>query len=109
MSGGRICSAGLSKHQPKPVAPALAHAAALNRAKAAAVAREAVGDAMTILMNDDAIVERAVAHRGDVVSQVHLHPWRATIGRGREVGVREAAAVLRLGIDGVVAAAAASV
>ena len=40
------------------------------------------------------------------VPEVHLHARTAAVGRRREVGVVRAAAILRFGVDGIVADAA---
>ena len=58
---------------------------------------------MTVLMDDDAVIEIAISLRICQVPQVHLHPGIAAIGRGSEIGIVDAAAVLRLGIDRIAA------
>ena len=73
-------------------------------------AREAVGDAVPVLVDDDPAVEVAVAYRRLAGPEVHLHPRAAAVrGGGGEVGVVRAASVLRLRLDVVAADAAAAV
>ena len=88
------------------VTVALTHAASLAGAHAVGVAGstgETVANTVGVLVDDNAVVEVAVEHGADLVPEVHPHPGALTVGRGGEVGVVVAGAVLGVGLDGVVA------
>ena len=81
----------------------------LQAADVAGPADQAVRDAVAVLVDDDAVVEVAVPSGVGLVPDEHLHARALAVGRGEEVGVVDAAAVLRLGPHVVVAQAAAAV
>ena len=100
------------EHHAEPVAPALAHATALQGEQGAGVARaagQAVRDAVAEFVDHDLAVQRAVAARRGEVEQVHLHPAGVAVRRGREVRVVGAGTILGIGLDRVVAQALAAV
>src|SRR5690606_22623169 len=99
-AGVRAGVAGLHReHEAEVVAPALAHLLGVREAAhAAGPADEAVRDAVAVLVQDDAVVEAAVAlDRVRVAGRardVHLHPRALAVGRREEVGVAGAGAIL---------------
>jgi hypothetical protein len=83
------------------VAPALAHAAALEDAEAAAVlgpAGEPVAETVRVLVDDDAGFEGAVAPGLGAVPHVHAHARLLAVGGRLEVGVVQACGVLVVGL-----------
>ena len=90
--------------QRENVAHALAERA---RDGPAHVADHAPGQAVAVFVPDNITVEVAVPVGIGAVPDVHLHARVRAVAGGGEVGVVHPAAVLRLGIDGVPARAAA--
>ena len=79
------------------VAPALSHSAGLQGVQAVAIGGatgQAVRQAVGVLVDDDAGVEGAVALRRGAGPDVHAHARHLAVGRGGEVGVVGAGAVL---------------
>ena len=99
----------LRQHEAPPIAPSFAHAAALLGIQCVGVGRaagEAIGNAVAKLVDDDAVVEVAVAARVRERELVHLHARREPLGGGRHVSVVGRAGigrVLGVGLEGVAA------
>jgi hypothetical protein len=59
-------------------------------------ADESIGNAMAILVHDDARIEVAVTIRIGAGPNIHLHARPRAVGRRREIGVAGSATILRL-------------
>lgn len=96
----------------KHIGPTLAHAARLGGAQAAVVARaagKAVRKTVSVLVDDDTLVQSTIAVGGGVVEDVHAHARGLAIdGRGK-VSVVGASAVLNVEADGIAALASLAV
>lgn len=82
------------------VTPALAHTTGFDTGQTpgvCATAGQTVGNAVGVLMDDDAGLEGAVADRSALCPQIHSHPPGLAVSRRAEVGIVGAGAVL--GID----------
>ena len=64
---------------------------------------QTIGNAVTVFVDDDTVVEITIPHWACLIPQEHLHAGIAAIGRRGEIGVVHTAAVLRLGIDRITA------
>ena len=98
------------EHVGQVVAPALTALLLVVQARGGGRATgQPVRDAVPVLVHDHAVVEVGVAGGGREGPHEHLHPGSQPVGRGGEVGVVGAAAVLGLGLDRVVAERAVAV
>ena len=73
----------LSQHQRPEIAPALAHAAALQgieRIRVGSTAGQAIGDAMTEFVDNDLVVEITVPFNSRDVPDKHPHPATLSVG-----------------------------
>ena len=90
------------------IRPAFAHAAGLQGADAHAAAHAPVAQAVGVFVQDHLGVQVTVAVGRWAIKKIHLHPSRRTIRWRGEIGIVEAAAILRVGLHCVVAVAAAA-
>ena len=115
VADGYGCLAGvvlfLRESNPEEIAPALAPLLGATQTARTGAADEAVRNPMTIFMDDDHIIERAIAEYtiGIRATKVYLHPPRVAIGGGAKVGIIQATTILRLSQNGIGACAAVAI
>ena len=96
------------------IRPAFAHAGGLEGVNARAAAHEPGAQAVRVFVQNNLRVQRTVPGRRSAIEHIHLHPRRATIRRRGHVGVVgvvavvQTQAVLGVGLQGIVAQAAAT-